>query len=139
MYVGPLSSFIFPAASGGRPYIVEDGEQLSFTGIDGGPGPTVVVPKERRLPVAKPLLWPDKKLTKKELIPTIQRVWPQLMGKSSPPTLEDGEQLFLVIQEDIYENFRNQLLGEFVHTGVVTRKQAKDMLLGAMYGRNNQP
>lgn len=140
----PLDEFVFPSASGGNPVCIEDGEQLDLH--LGGFNRYPRVLKERRQPeeapithVKKPLIGPDKKLTRKEVIPFIRRMHPQLfsMGSVFKPMLEDGEQLDLGIKEDMYTQFKNQLMGEFIHTGVVTRKQAKEMLLGAMYGRTN--
>lgn len=149
----PVGSFVFPTSyvyPSGDPIIpLEDGEQLQMPLVCVTSPRAIRVLKERRQPeeapiihVKKPLIGPDKKLTRKEVIPFIRRVYPQLVSMGSVtavPTLEDGEQLDLGLKEDMYTQFKNQLRGEFIDTGVITRKQAKEMLLGAMYGRTNWP
>lgn len=146
-------SFVFPTSyvyPSGDPLIpLEDGEQLRMPLVCVTSHRAIRVLKERIksdvqsvvAPVKKSLIGPDKKLTRKEVVPFIRRMQPQLvsMGSVFKPMLEDGEQLDLGIKEDMYTQFKNQLMGEFLHTGVFTRKQAKEMLLGAMYGRTNWP
>lgn len=137
MHFGP---FVFPGTyviptviPRETPFIVEYDREGCFQ-LEMNLGIPIVVDLATGIDLGKPIK--EHKLPIQEASDNfIKRSFPALFNMSSIPLVEDGEQMELPLFGDIYKEFRDQVLIDYMEKGVITRKQAKDILIGALYGK----